>query len=69
MNTNARELRIESLWTIETVAQRLGVSRRHIHRLMERGGFVPPIRIGGALRFDPLDIEDYIENQKQRDPK
>lgn len=56
----------DSLWSIERVAQRLAVSTRHIRRLMERGGFVAPIRIGGALRFDPPDIEAYIESQKQR---
>ena len=69
MNAAVIEPKIESLWTIEQVAHRFSLARRQIHRLMERGGFVAPVRIGGALRFDPHDIEAYIESQKQRGNK
>lgn len=44
-----------------TVAQQLGISRRAVYDLADRG-ILPCYRLGvgrGALRFDPADVEAY----------
>lgn len=43
------------------VAKRIGGSTRTARRLYD-GGEVPGYKIGGMLRFDPDDIERYIES-------
>lgn len=48
-----------SLLTAAQVATRLAVSRRMVYDLAAGGG-LPVIRIGGALRFDPNDIEAFV---------
>ena len=45
--------------TASTVAQRLGISRSHVYRSVERGD-LPAVRIGGALRFSASAVERLI---------
>jgi excisionase family DNA binding protein len=48
-----------ALLDISGVAARLGVSVRHVRRLVfERR--IPYIKWGGHLRFDPVEINDWI---------
>lgn len=49
-----------TLLTAAQVATRLAVSRRMVYDLVA-GGRLPVVRIGGALRFDPNDIEAFVE--------
>jgi excisionase family DNA binding protein len=51
---------IPHLLTIEQVAERLGVSVRHVRRLVfERR--IPYVKWGHLLRFDPGEIARWIE--------
>ena len=51
------------LMTIEEVAERLGVSVRHIRRLVHERR-IPVIKWDHLLRFDPEDIEAWIEESR-----
>ncbi|MDZ7734456.1 MAG: helix-turn-helix domain-containing protein [Acidimicrobiia bacterium] len=49
---------------VPAVAERLGVSERHIRRLVyERR--IPFIKWGHLLRFDPRDIDAWIDDKRQ----
>lgn len=52
------------LWDITTVAERLDVQVRHIRRLVAEGR-IPYIKWGHLLRFDPNEIEHWL-NQARR---
>jgi excisionase family DNA binding protein len=41
------------------VAQRLGVSKPTVYRLIGDGD-LPALRIGGQIRVDPAELRDYI---------
>jgi excisionase family DNA binding protein len=45
---------------IKAVAQRLGVSERHMRRLVSERR-IPFIKWGHLLRFDPVEIEAWID--------
>lgn len=60
MTTSSRPAK---LTTIEEVAERLGVSVRHIRRLVHERR-IPYIKWGHLLRFDPDDIEAWIEEAR-----
>jgi len=49
----------EPLWNDAHVAKYLSVSRSHVRRLVSRG-MIPSIKIGGALRFHPTVIEQWV---------
>jgi excisionase family DNA binding protein len=51
------------LMTIEEAAERLGVSVRHVRRLVHERR-IPFIKWGHLLRFDPEDIEAWIEENR-----
>jgi excisionase family DNA binding protein len=48
---------------METVAQRLGTSIRHVRRLVTEKK-LPYLKIGHFIRFDERDIEAWIDRQK-----
>ncbi len=48
---------------VEDVAKNLNVPRGYVYRLAQRHG-LPSIRVGRYLRFDPVDLEDWIEKRK-----
>lgn len=65
MNSNGNSAVVERLLvTIDQVAHMLGVSSRHLRRMMARQGFIAPVRIGGAVRFEHADVLRFIEEQK-----
>lgn len=45
------------------VAKILGTTDRTIARLVERGELVA-YRIGGVLKFKPIDVQQYLENAR-----
>jgi len=49
----------ERLLTVREVASRLGVSSALVYKLCERN-FLRSVRIGGALRFQPEAIREYL---------
>ena len=55
---------LDSLWDVDAVARRLGVQARHIRRLVgERR--IPYIKWGHLLRFDPVDIERWLDDARR----
>lgn len=48
-----------ALIDLPTVAQRLGVNQRHIRRLVAERR-IPVVKWGHLLRFDPIEIEDWL---------
>ncbi len=51
---------IESLLTIEQVAQRLGVQVRHVRRLVAERR-IPYLKWGHLLRFDPQELQAWLD--------
>lgn len=51
-----------ALVSIEEVALRLGVSVRHIRRLVAERR-IPFVKWGHLLRFDPVQVESWIEDR------
>jgi excisionase family DNA binding protein len=49
----------ERLITVRAVAARLGVSAASVYKLCQRGE-LRGLRIGGALRFQPTDVDEYL---------
>ena len=56
----------DNLWDIDAVADRLGVRVRHIRRLVAERR-IPYIKWGRLLRFDPEEIEAWL-NEARRPP-
>ncbi len=54
------------LWDIHAVADRLGVTVRHVRRLVTERR-IPHHKWGNTLRFDPDEIEAWIR-QTRRPP-
>ncbi|OIQ92109.1 helix-turn-helix domain protein [mine drainage metagenome] len=54
-----------NLLTAAEVAKQLAVSQRFIYDLAARGD-LPSIRMGGAVRFDPKDLERFVKSCRQR---
>lgn len=53
-----------TLWDISTVASRLGVETRHIRRLVSERR-MPFIKWGRLLRFDPAEIEAWLDEARR----
>jgi excisionase family DNA binding protein len=47
------------LLTIDALSSRLSTSHRHVRRLVAEKR-VPYLKIGGLIRFDPAEIEDWL---------
>ena len=55
---------LHELVDIGWVASRLGVNVRHVRRLVQEGR-IPFIKWGHLLRFDPVDIEEWIAGNRK----
>jgi excisionase family DNA binding protein len=53
---------LRPLLTIDQVASVLAVSAKTIRRLMSRG--FPHVRFGRVLRFDPVDVQRWLEARR-----
>lgn len=51
------------LISTDDLADWLGVSRRSVYHLHQRGALPAAIRIGGRLRWQPKDIEELVERK------
>lgn len=64
----AQEQQIRSdekiLWSKEEVAERLGVSVRHVYRLVQKHG-LPCVRQGRTTKFIPSTVEKYFLDQEK----
>jgi excisionase family DNA binding protein len=54
---------VQPLIDLAAVAQRLGVNHRHIRRLVAERR-IPFIKWGRLLRFDPTEIEAWIDQAR-----
>jgi len=53
------------LMTLEEVAEHLRLGKRTTYR-MAKEGELPAFKIGGAWRFDRVDIDQWIQEQKAK---
>lgn len=51
------------LLDIPAVAEHLGISERHVRRLVADRR-IPYLKVGGLVRFDPADIQDWLDHAK-----
>ena len=51
---------LPTLVDIETLAVRLGISARHVRRLVTERR-IPFVKIGNLVRFDPADIARWVD--------
>jgi len=63
--TTARSSNREPLMDIKQVAERLGVEVRHVRRLVHERR-IPFIKWGHLLRFDPVEIDAWIDANRQQ---
>ncbi len=53
------------LWTVERVAEYLGVASKTVRRLMEQGELTW-VRVGGQIRFRPEDVQAFLRRNELR---
>jgi excisionase family DNA binding protein len=51
------------LLTIDQLAQRLGITVRHVRRLVAEKR-VPYYKVGRLVRFDPAEITDWLATRR-----
>jgi len=49
---------LPQLLTMDQLAERLGVTRRHVRRLVDERR-VPFLRVGRFIRFNPIEIAEW----------
>jgi excisionase family DNA binding protein len=54
---------LPQLLTIDQLAERLGVSTRHVRRLVAERR-VPFLKVGKFVRFDPAEIWDWLDDTR-----
>ena len=54
---------LPQLLTIDQLAERLGVSIRHIRRLIAERR-VPYLKVGWLVRFDPAEITAWLDDAR-----
>lgn len=54
---------LPQLLTIDQLADRLGVTTRHIRRLIAEKR-VPYLKVGWLVRFDPAEITSWLDNTR-----
>lgn len=61
--TTTRAARRGRLLDIEGVAEKLSTSVRHIRRLVHERR-IPVVRVRRLIRFDPVDIEAWLDEHR-----
>lgn len=51
------------LLDIDAVAQMLGVTRRHVQRLVSERR-IPFLKVGRFVRFDPASLSSWLDHQR-----
>ena len=54
---------VPQLLTMDQLAERLGVTRRHVRRLITERR-VPFVRVGRFIRFDPAEISAWLDRAR-----
>ena len=54
---------LPELMTMDQLADRLGVTHRHVRRLVDERR-VPFLRVGRFIRFDPAEIADWLNRSR-----
>jgi excisionase family DNA binding protein len=54
---------LPQLLTIDQLAERLGVSIRHVRRLIAERR-VPYVKVGWLVRFDPAEIASWLDGAR-----
>ncbi len=54
---------LPELMTMDQLAERLGVTHRHVRRLVDERR-VPFLRVGRFIRFDPTEIADWLNRSR-----
>jgi excisionase family DNA binding protein len=55
--------KIPELMSIDQLAQRLGITVRHVRRLVAEKR-VPYYKVGRLVRFDPAEITQWLETRR-----
>lgn len=55
----------EKLWTVQDVADFLGLHPKTVYRWAGSGEGPPGIRLGKYVRFKPADVEAWLEAHRQ----
>ena len=59
----ADDLSVQTM-TVRDVARHLNVDEKTVYRLAQRGQ-LPGFKVAGTWRFKRVDLDDWIEQQKQ----
>jgi excisionase family DNA binding protein len=62
-----KEMAPRKLLPAGDVAEMFGLSRQHIYT-MAASGELPSIKLRGAVRFDPREMEEFIREHQRRMP-
>jgi excisionase family DNA binding protein len=62
------QFRFPELVDIETAAELLCISVRHVRRFVAEDT-IPYLKIGGSLRFDKEELRRWIEERRHRPPE
>jgi len=54
---------LPQLLTMDQLAERLGVTRRHVRRLVDERR-VPFLRVGRFIRFNPIEIAEWLDSNR-----
>jgi excisionase family DNA binding protein len=55
---------LEPLLDVASASVFLGISRRQVHRLLERNE-LPAVRVGERIRFIPDELRAYLEHHRE----
>ena len=58
-------MKTEKFYTVKTLAERLAVKPLTIYRLL-KDGKLSAVKIGRSIRFDPDEIDVFLESVKVR---
>lgn len=64
IDLRSRPTRREPLIAIAEVADRLGVTVRHVRRLVDEDR-IPYLKWGKLLRFDPAEIDAWLDRARR----
>jgi excisionase family DNA binding protein len=56
--------RVPELMNIDQLAQRLGITVRHVRRLVAERR-VPYLKVGKLVRFDSAEIAEWLDSRRQ----
>ena len=56
---------VGDLLTAQGVARMLNLSRQHVYT-MAASGELPSIKLKGAVRFDPADVDRFIREHRRK---